>query len=179
MAGLPRTIESKQILQKQRYAVGVAHGNPDLLAVVDSVISGQELSGSIEAIEGSPIERIRRRGVLRIGIRSDQPESVNNDVARKERDIALGVARAILGDKDKIRLERLSVAERVEALSPLSQFLNKLLDSIAVITTALNGNWWHLGMCGRLPEFLCPKNCVGQQDFVGLDYYWGINVLEF
>jgi beta-glucosidase/6-phospho-beta-glucosidase/beta-galactosidase len=29
-------------------------------------------------------------------------------------------------------------------------------------------------MAGRLPEFLCPPECAGQQDFVGFDYYWGI-----
>jgi beta-glucosidase/6-phospho-beta-glucosidase/beta-galactosidase len=29
-------------------------------------------------------------------------------------------------------------------------------------------------MLGRLPEFLCPKECVGALDFVGLDYYWGV-----
>jgi len=33
-------------------------------------------------------------------------------------------------------------------------------------------------MAGRLPEFLCPRECVGQQDFVGLDYYWGISRLR-
>jgi beta-glucosidase/6-phospho-beta-glucosidase/beta-galactosidase len=38
--------------------------------------------------------------------------------------------------------------------------------------------WWHLGMAGQLPEFLCPKECIGQQDYVGLDYYWGISSLR-
>jgi beta-glucosidase/6-phospho-beta-glucosidase/beta-galactosidase len=33
-------------------------------------------------------------------------------------------------------------------------------------------------MAGKLPEFLCPPDCVGQQDFVGLDYYWGISTLR-
>jgi len=37
-----------------------------------------------------------------------------------------------------------------------------------------NTNWWYLGMAGRLPEFLCPRECVGQLDFVGFDYYWGV-----
>jgi hypothetical protein len=32
-------------------------------------------------------------------------------------------------------------------------------------------------MSGRLPEFLCPAECVGKQDYVGLDYYWGIRSL--
>ena len=33
-------------------------------------------------------------------------------------------------------------------------------------------------MAGKLPEFLCPAACVGKQDFVGLDYYWGIRALR-
>ena len=32
-------------------------------------------------------------------------------------------------------------------------------------------------MAGKLPEFLCPAECVGKQDFVGFDYYWGISAL--
>jgi len=46
------------------------------------------------------------------------------------------------------------------------------------LSSALNTNWWHLGMAGRLPEFLCPRECVGQQDFIGFDYYWGISSLQ-
>ena len=41
-----------------------------------------------------------------------------------------------------------------------------------------DSDWWHLGMAGKLPEFLCPVECVDTQDFVGLDYYWGISTLE-
>ena len=33
-------------------------------------------------------------------------------------------------------------------------------------------------MAGKLPTFLCPTECVGQQDFVGFDYYWGISTLQ-
>jgi beta-glucosidase/6-phospho-beta-glucosidase/beta-galactosidase len=33
-------------------------------------------------------------------------------------------------------------------------------------------------MAGKLPTFLCPPECVGQQDFVGFDYYWGISTLQ-
>ena len=39
-------------------------------------------------------------------------------------------------------------------------------------------NWCYLGMAGKLPEFLCPSESVGQLDFVGLDYYWGISNLR-
>jgi len=37
-----------------------------------------------------------------------------------------------------------------------------------------NSNWWYLGISGRLAPELCPKEAIGAQDFVGLDYYWGL-----
>ena len=61
--------------------------------------------------------------------------------------------------------------------TPLRLF-EPVLKAASVVGTILNSNWWHLGMAGKLPEFLCPENCVGQQDFVGLDYYWGIESVE-
>ena len=45
---------------------------------------------------------------------------------------------------------------------------------LRLVLTGANSNWWHLGMAGKLPEFLCPKECIGQHDFVGLDHYWGV-----
>jgi len=43
-------------------------------------------------------------------------------------------------------------------------------------TTSLiaNANWWYLGIKGKLAEELCPDEAIGAQDFVGLDYYWGL-----
>jgi beta-glucosidase/6-phospho-beta-glucosidase/beta-galactosidase len=177
--GIPETVEPGQELQTQPYAVGVAHANPDLQAIVDSAISGRDLSGSLETIDGGPVESIRRRGVIRIGVTNDQTQAPRNAISQKEKDIAENVAKKIFGDTNKIRWEYLSASERVDAISPISEFFHRIMDGIAVVTTALNGNWWHLGMSGKLPEFLCPKRCVGQQDFAGLDYYWGINSLEF
>ena len=46
--------------------------------------------------------------------------------------------------------------------------------SFAIFSTLLGTNWWNLGMAGKLPEFLCPRECVGTLDYVGLDYYWGV-----
>lgn len=58
-------------------------------------------------------------------------------------------------------------------------FLQPLLRAITILSTAFSGSWWHLGMAGQLPEFLCPRECHGQQDFVGFDYYWGIRLVTF
>lgn len=58
-------------------------------------------------------------------------------------------------------------------------FLRPVLRIVTILSTAFSGSWWHLGMAGQLPEFLCPRDCHGQQDFVGFDYYWGIRSLGF
>jgi beta-glucosidase/6-phospho-beta-glucosidase/beta-galactosidase len=47
------------------------------------------------------------------------------------------------------------------------------------LPSILNGNWWHVGIAGGLPEDLCPADCVGKQDAVALDYYWGVGALSF
>jgi beta-glucosidase/6-phospho-beta-glucosidase/beta-galactosidase len=177
--GIPATLEYKDLLKEQTYAVGVAEGNPDMLAIVNSLICERPLSGPIGTVPGSPIQRIRHRGVLNVGIRADEFEGTDTEITKKEREIASGVAKIILNDSKKIRFVKLSIANRVKALCPWYQFLGDLLKGIAMVSTALNGSWWHLGMRGKLPEFLCPKDCVGQQDFVGLDYYWGVSNFEW
>lgn len=53
-----------------------------------------------------------------------------------------------------------------------------MLERLGSLSFFADTNWWHLGMAGRLPEFLCPAECVAQHDYVGLDYYWGINTLR-
>jgi hypothetical protein len=49
--------------------------------------------------------------------------------------------------------------------------------TFAVLSSFMASNWWQLGMRGRLPSFLCPPECVGQQDFVAFDYYFGTQLL--
>jgi beta-glucosidase/6-phospho-beta-glucosidase/beta-galactosidase len=177
-AGMPQTVGySAHLLKRETYHIGVARGNPDLLAVVNSAISEKPLSAGIGCVEGGPIERIRERGVLRVGIRGN--EAPANAISNRERKIASAVAGIVLGDEKKIKFVPLGMGKHVKALMPWYEFLDPFLRGLAVSTTVINSNWWHLGMRGKLPEFLCPKHCIGQEDFVGLDYYWGINDLEF
>ena len=179
-AGLPETAAySTHLLKREIYRIGVARGNPDLLAVVNSAISGKPLSARIGGVEGSPIARIRQRDVLRIGIIGNGNEPPEDTISSHERKIAATVARMVLGDETKIEFVPLGMGKHVKALLPWYEFLDPILRGLAVSTTVINSNWWHLGMRGKLPEFLCPKDCVGQEDFVGLDYYWGISNLEF
>jgi beta-glucosidase/6-phospho-beta-glucosidase/beta-galactosidase len=49
--------------------------------------------------------------------------------------------------------------------------------SFAVLSSFTTSNWWQLGMRGRLPDFLCPPECVAQQDYVAFDYYFGTQFL--
>ena len=62
--------------------------------------------------------------------------------------------------------------------NPIRRLFDPLVKQFSILSTVMASNWWHLGMAGRLPEFLCPPECVGQQDFIGLDYYWGISTLR-
>jgi beta-glucosidase/6-phospho-beta-glucosidase/beta-galactosidase len=60
------------------------------------------------------------------------------------------------------------------ASRPIRQFVHKL----DCFSTLADSAWWHLGIAGKLPQFLCPAACVGQQDYVPIDYYWGIDTLR-
>ncbi|MBV8279017.1 MAG: family 1 glycosylhydrolase [Verrucomicrobia bacterium] len=178
--GIPGNIEyGPDLLAEQVYAAGVAQGNPDLLALVNAVIAEKPTPPGIQTGDGSLIARIRKRGVLRVGILPDQRSVAGASQLTAERKIAAGIAERIFGDREKVKYVELTLAKRVEALVPWDDFLGRILKGISVVTTVLNSNWWHLGMGGKLPEFLCPRDCVGQQDYVGLDYYWGVSLLEF
>lgn len=78
--------------------------------------------------------------------------------------------------------ERNSFAKHVRRLSRSRRTargrfrnLRSLLGYRATVTSALNGNWWHLGLAGKLSTYLCPTECVGKQDYIGFDYYWGVD----
>ena len=75
------------------------------------------------------------------------------------------------------RYRALAAEERNPLLRALKECSEQIEKQYSILSTVVASNWWHLGMAGKLPEFLCPPECVGQQDFVGLDYYWGISTL--
>jgi ABC-type amino acid transport substrate-binding protein len=167
-------------LMPQRYAVAVPKGAPDLLMTVNEVIGHLPLTKLPGA---SPtLSRIRSRGYLRVGVRGGLPGTSFKDPGSgqwsgSEIDLAREIAAAVLGDGDSVRFQELDVRRRVSALSPFAQLVNPLLRWIDFLLAANNGNWWHLGMKGDLPSSLCPADCTGQQDFVALDYYWGVSAL--
>jgi ABC-type amino acid transport substrate-binding protein len=161
-------------LQPQRYSVGVAKGDSALLQVVDDAIAGAP-----PAVPERGLERVRRRGRLVAGVRADVPGLGFHDPATgrwsgQEIDLARSVAARIFGDPDRVAFEPVTTRDRLPALSSWRRVLDPLRRWIDLLLCTLDSNWWLLGMKGRLPEWLCPKECAGQQDYVGVDYYWGI-----
>ena len=167
-----------EVLAQSKYAVGVARGNPDLLSLVNATVAGLPDLGTATTHRGKAFNRIRQRGHLRVGIACDPGEVMSHQTTQNEIALASEIGRRIFGRDGCVRFEKITLDQRVPLLTSWSGFLEPLLRTASVVGTVLNSNWWHLGMAGKLPEFLCPKECVGQQDYVGLDYYWGIDSFE-
>lgn len=129
------------------------------------------------------LRRIQERGYIVVGVKENVPgfgyrDPQSGQWSGLEIDLARALALYIFGDSTRVRLRPAATKDRLPMLRPLLQLFDPLLRQIGILSTALTSNWWHLGMAGKLPEFLCPANCVGQQDFVGFDYYWGISTLQ-
>jgi beta-glucosidase/6-phospho-beta-glucosidase/beta-galactosidase/ABC-type amino acid transport substrate-binding protein len=207
-------------LTNERYAVGVPHGDPQLLQIVDLAVRRFRESGAIPAAEalaaprsladpvtnplaraaasrlstpatplpraptGTLLRRVQERGYLIAGIRTDVPgfgyrDPETGTLSGIEIDLAREIARQIFGDSDRVRFQPTTTGSRLDLLcSPIQRLLDPLLKTISVFSVVVSSNWWHLGMAGKLSKALCPPQCIGQQDFVGFDYYWGISSLR-
>jgi len=157
-------------LLPQRYAVAVGKGAPDLLQVVNAVIGEQPAAGDTTS---AGLSRIRARGYLKVGVRGWLPgvsfrDPQSGEWSGSEIDLARRIAAAVFGDPSKVRFEVVSLDRRVEAIHRYCRLIDPVLRWFDLMLGVNNGNWWHLGIRGELPEWLCPSDCVGQQDFVGL-----------
>jgi beta-glucosidase/6-phospho-beta-glucosidase/beta-galactosidase/ABC-type amino acid transport substrate-binding protein len=128
------------------------------------------------------LDRIKARGYLVVAVKENVPgfgyrDPQTGEMSGLEIDLARAIAQEIFGDPDKVVFHPAQTHERLPLVRSFLRFFDAPIKLYSIISTALNSNWWHLGMAGKLPEFLCPSECVGQQDFVGLDYYWGISTL--
>ncbi len=135
------------------------------------------------AREGTALRRIQDRGCLVVAVKQDVPgfgyrDPRTGELRGLEIDLARAIAGRLFGDPARVRFVPATTQQRIPLLRSLLRFLDPLLKAYSVLSTGLTSNWWHLGMAGKLPELLCPPECVGQQDFVGLDYYWGISTLR-
>lgn len=163
-------------LRPERYVIGVATGETGLLQVVDTAIAGDP-PGPLP--ESPDLRRVLRRGRLRAGVSDDQPGLGYRDPATgvwsgEEVELAREVARRLFGDPERVDFTPLATDQRVGALRSWTRLLDPLVRWIDLLLCALDSNWWFLGIQGRLPEWLCPRECWNQQDYVGVDYYWGI-----
>ncbi|MGA8474709.1 MAG: family 1 glycosylhydrolase [Candidatus Cybelea sp.] len=198
---------------EQYFAVALALGSRTLLNIVDRAIRelrsehpeipdafnrktiaqiGREEESKADAGRPVPemdrsIRRIRRRGVLRVGIHPGveglcmvtlrQAQGDKGEAPRYvglEPEIGRRVAQLIFGDPDRVEFVPVSGTQRFSATRSWLHAFFGFRKSFAIFGTLLGTNWWNLGMAGKLPEFLCPRECVGTLDYVGLDYYWGV-----
>jgi beta-glucosidase/6-phospho-beta-glucosidase/beta-galactosidase/ABC-type amino acid transport substrate-binding protein len=123
------------------------------------------------------LRAIRRRGVLRVGVRPDVTKLCtlsNGDYEGLEPDLGRKIASHIFGAQGgKVEFVRVDGERRLSSTRSWLRRLDGLRKSFSMFATILGTNWWNLGMAGRLAEFLCPAECVGTLDYIGLDYYWG------
>ena len=136
-----------------------------------------------KAISGTTLRRIQDRGYVVIAVRKDVPgfgfrDPKNGILTGREIDLARATAMRIFGNEGHVRLQVVDPEKRVDLLQPPLSFLNSFIQPFNVLSTILAADWWYLGMANKLDEFLCPKECTGKMDFVGLDYYWGISNLR-
>jgi len=135
------------------------------------------------AAKGTLLRRIQDRGFLEAAVHFNAPgfgyrDERTGELSGLEIDLCREVARVLFADASKVRFSEVHTRERIPFLRSILEWFDPLFRAISILSSALNTNWWHLGMAGRLPEFLCPRECVGQQDFIGFDYYWGISSLQ-
>jgi beta-glucosidase/6-phospho-beta-glucosidase/beta-galactosidase/ABC-type amino acid transport substrate-binding protein len=142
-----------------------------------------ETGGKLPLAEkGSRLRKIQDRGYLKVAVKNDVPgfgycDPQTNQFTGLEIDLAKKIAKTIFGDAGKIKFTAVTTKKRLPGISSIFQVFDPILQSLSILTTIFNSNWWNLGMAGKLPEFLCPADCAHQQDFVGFDYYWGVKYL--
>jgi beta-glucosidase/6-phospho-beta-glucosidase/beta-galactosidase/ABC-type amino acid transport substrate-binding protein len=151
----------------------VAHEAPRPVSLRE-VLAG-EADGPEWLVESRDVRRVRRRGKIRIGIRTDAP-GVTNGYSNEglEMRLARRIAHEIFHNEERVEIVPLEPGQRLKVLESKAGWLNWAWRFWGTTTMIANANWWYLGTSGRLPQELCPDEAIGAQDFVGLDYYWGL-----
>ncbi len=133
------------------------------------VFSGpKKLPGQLAA--GRGLRRVRKRGRVRIGLRPDAPGM--------ERELAARIAEKLLGSRSALEIIPVEPSHRTARIETKTSWLNWAWRFWGTTSLIANANWWYLGMAGKLAKELCPKEAIGAQDFVGLDYYWGLSTWQ-
>jgi beta-glucosidase/6-phospho-beta-glucosidase/beta-galactosidase/ABC-type amino acid transport substrate-binding protein len=160
------------------------HGDPPemdnrkTVANVGTTASALPAASAITGLDGA-LDAIRKRGVLRVGIHPGVPGlclQQGTEYVGLEPTMARYIVDQIFGlAEGRVEFVPLKISERVAASRSALWFLDPIRKLFSMLTTVVAANWWSLGMAGRLPSFLCPLECIGTLDFVGLDYYWGFD----
>lgn len=184
----PRQNEVAEVLYSEPYdgyAVAVSLGSHTLLNVVNDAV--RELRGQAPATGGGlrhvdrSLHAILRRGVLRVGVRPAPDfcaRTADGGYEGPEPELARRIAAKIFGANARVEFVPVDGEERLRATRSWVSVLDGLRKEISIFLTILGTDWWNLGMAGRLAPFLCPPECVGSLDYVGLDYYWGVPSLR-
>jgi len=149
--------------------------------------SGPDARPSVTSVDipklDKALEGVRRRGVLRVGIHAGVDGLCTRDAQDTysgiEPDLARYIARRVFGSQGgQVEFVPLAIDRRMSSTRSWLRVFDPLSRLYTVASSMLNTNWWYLGMAGRLAPFLCPQECVDALDFVGIDYYWGINAFR-
>ena len=137
---------------------------------------------TVPHLDGS-LATVLRRGVLRVGVHEGAQglcmRNAAGAFAGLEIDLAQHTAASIFGeDSGHVEFTSLHMNERTTASRSWLRILDPLFRATAAFTTILTTNWWNLGLAGRLDPILCPPECVGALDFVGLDFYWAVDTFR-
>lgn len=170
---------------EQRFAVAMSLGKRALLDAVNAALRDTDAAAEPAITPGThhddSLAAIRRRGLLRVGVQPGVPGLCVVNAGRYEGlepDLARRIAARILDTPNPtVRFVPVSGNERLRGTHSLWSVFDPLRKMISILSTIACADWWNLGMAGKLPHFLCPKECVGSLDFVGLDYYWGVSSL--
>ncbi|MFN2448718.1 MAG: family 1 glycosylhydrolase [Candidatus Baltobacteraceae bacterium] len=155
-----------------------ANDNRKTVADIGKTVEGRLLNAQSVPDLDKSLQAIRKRGVLRVGVHP----GVEGLCMRDERgaytglepDVARHIAAQIFhGRTPRVTFIALSGKRRLSATRSAFRLFDGFRKSIGMFGTLIGTNWWNLGMAGKLPAFLCPPECIGALDYVGLDYYWG------
>lgn len=151
----------------------IASQSPRPISLHEVFQGADSLSARLSSEGG--LKRVMRRGKIRIGIRTDAPGvSKSCNCEGLEVRLAKRIANRVLGDESHMEIIAIDPSERFEVLESRSSWLNWAWRFWGTTSLIANANWWYLGIRGKLAPELCPQEAIGAQDFVGLDYYWGL-----
>ncbi len=183
------------------YLIAIEAGQPALLEAVQRALDALDTeAGRIEisrhclALDRGPsafaplriaprhssLGRLQQRGRVIVGVqRSDVPwfdvtGSTTNRIGI-EFDIGRMLAGVIFGDPTHVEFRRAAPPRPTTIGARLRRRLDEWLQAWTIFSTFVSSTWWYLGMRGELPEYLCPRECVDQLDFVSFDYYFGVS----